>query len=105
MIYSLDELAERIAPVAEKYNIPEVYVFGSYARGEATDESDVDIMVHRTDALLGWAIGGLYEDLRESVGKPIDLMTTQTLEQQHTRERFPWMVERLMRERRLIYAR
>ena len=105
MVYSLDELKERIAPIAKKYNIPAVYVFGSYARGDATEESDVDILLQRTDELAhGWAMGGLYEDLRESIGKPVDLITTQTLEQNNTITRFPWLVESLMRERRLIYA-
>ena len=42
-VYTLEEIAERIAPVARKYNIPKVYVFGSYARGEADPDSDVDL--------------------------------------------------------------
>ena len=35
-VYTIEEIAELIAPVAKKYNIPKVYIFGSYARGEAT---------------------------------------------------------------------
>ena len=45
MIYTLDEIAQRIRPVAEKYHLQAVYVFGSYARGEAKDDSDVDLLV------------------------------------------------------------
>ena len=33
-IYSHDEIKTRITPIAEKYNISTVYIFGSYARGE-----------------------------------------------------------------------
>ncbi|MDR3294725.1 MAG: nucleotidyltransferase domain-containing protein [Clostridiales Family XIII bacterium] len=36
------------APIAIKYQLPTVYLFGSYARGEATDDSDVDILIDRT---------------------------------------------------------
>ena len=36
MVYTLEQLREKITPIAEKYRIPAVYVFGSYARGEAT---------------------------------------------------------------------
>ncbi len=37
MIYSVEELKRQIAPVAEKYGLREVYLFGSYARSEATE--------------------------------------------------------------------
>ena len=37
MIYTLDEIKKRIIPVIEKYSIPAMYLFGSYARGEATE--------------------------------------------------------------------
>ena len=40
MIYTLDEIKSRVLPVIQKYNIPAMYLFGSYARGEATEESD-----------------------------------------------------------------
>ena len=41
MIYTIDEISSRIRPVAEKYHLKAVYLFGSYARGEARDDSDV----------------------------------------------------------------
>ena len=48
MIYTFDQLKELIKPVAEKYSLPAMNLFGSYARGEATDESDVDVIIDRT---------------------------------------------------------
>ena len=38
MIYTIDEISSRIRPVAEKYHLKAVYLFGSYARGEARDK-------------------------------------------------------------------
>ena len=35
----------RIAPIAPKYGLKAVYLFGCYARGEATDSSDIDLIV------------------------------------------------------------
>lgn len=106
MIYTIEQIKERIVPIAEKYRLPAVYLFGSYARGEATDTSDVDILVDKTGtALKGLlAMGGLYNDLSEAVGKPIDLLTTGALEQKSTRERTPWLIENLNRERVQIYG-
>lgn len=105
MILTVDELKNRIAPIAKKYELRAVYLFGSYARNEATDDSDVDILIDRTDSKIKgmFDMGGLYNDLSKSIGKEIDLVTTQTLEQANTRRRTPLFVENLQTERLKIY--
>jgi predicted nucleotidyltransferase len=45
VIYSIDELKRKIAPIAEKYNLPAVYIFGSYARNEATEVQSCDTVI------------------------------------------------------------
>ena len=42
-IYTIEELREIITPIAIQHNVEKVYLFGSYARGEATENSDVDL--------------------------------------------------------------
>ncbi len=105
VVYTIEQLKERIAPVASKYSLPAVYLFGSYAKGEATEDSDVDILVDKTGTSLRgmFAMGGLYNDLCEAVGKPVDLVTTGALEQPSTRERTPWFVDNINNERVKIY--
>ena len=44
-ILTLERIAEIVKPVAEKYQVEAIYLFGSYARGEATAESDLDFLV------------------------------------------------------------
>ena len=106
MIYTMEELTQKIAPIARKYDIPAVYIFGSYARNEATENSDVDVLIQRKGSkIVGWMIGALYEDLSECLGKELDLITTETLEQENTKERTPWLIDNLLKERRLIYAK
>jgi len=106
MIYTIEQLKERIIPVAEKYQLRAVYLFGSYARNEATEGSDVDILIDKTDSIVkGWIIGGLYSDLCESIGKQVDMVTTGALEQDNAKERTPWLVENVLRERVKIYDR
>lgn len=104
MIFSIDELTQRIAPVAEKYGIRSVYLFGSYARNEATDASDVDILIDRTGSKIKgmFDMGGLYSELREKLGKDIDIVTTHMLEQKSTQERTPWFAENVKTEMRKI---
>lgn len=41
---SIEDIKEKVAPIAEKYDISQMYLFGSYVRGEETEESDVDIV-------------------------------------------------------------
>ena len=45
MIYTAEEIRRRITPVAVRYRLKAEYLFGSYARGEATDESDVELLI------------------------------------------------------------
>jgi len=105
MVFSIEELRKRIGPVAQKYGLRAVYLFGSYARNEATDDSDVDILIDRSGSNIKglFDMGGLYEDLRTGVGKEIDLVTVQTLEQESTKNRTPWFVENVRAEMRKIY--
>lgn len=106
MIYTLDEIRQRIRPVAEKYRLRAVYVFGSYARGEAREDSDVDLLVDLAGADLSgfFAIGGLYNDLEMALQKKIDLVTTESLEQPCRRMSDKLFREIVNKERREIYA-
>jgi predicted nucleotidyltransferase len=103
----MEQLKERIVPIAIKYQLPTVYLFGSYARGEATDDSDVDILIDRTGSPIRTAfqMGGLYEDLSTAIEKAVDLVTTRVLEQESTRQRTPWFVENLSKDKVIIYER
>ena len=87
MVYTLDEIASRVTPVAEKYHLKAVYVFGSYARGEATEESDIDFLIDDTDADYSepWAAGGIYVAFEKAVGKNIDLVETEVFNPNHRR--------------------
>ncbi len=106
MILTIDEIKSCVAPIAQKYALKAVYIFGSYARNEATAESDIDILVDRTDSNIKglFDMGNLYNDLCESIGKEIDLVTTHTLNQNSTRNRIPMFVENLQEERIQVYG-
>lgn len=52
MICTLDEIRRIIVPIAQKYNLSAVYLFGSYARGTAREDSDLDLLVDTTGARI-----------------------------------------------------
>ena len=106
MVYSVNELTEIIRPIAEKYGLKAVFLFGSYARGEATENSDIDLLVDTTGTQIKslLALGALYHDLEEALKKEIDLITVSALEQ---RVQMPSEVsfrENVKRERVELYA-
>lgn len=49
MVYTIDEIKAKIEPIAKQYNLSKVYLFGSYARGEEDENSDVDIALELED--------------------------------------------------------
>lgn len=83
MIYTIEEIRMLIKPVAEKYKLPAVYLFGSYARGTATENSDVDLLVDTTGTELKslMSLGALYCELESILKKNIDLITVSSLQQ------------------------
>ena len=106
MIYTLKELQDRILPIAEKYRIPAMYVFGSYARGDATEHSDIDILFRRKGSeVKGFGMGLLYEDLHAALRKKVDLVTMEALENPEERSRSPWFIHNVEREKVAIYER
>ena len=73
-VYSLDKLKIIIMEVIEKYknDISFCYLFGSYAKGYAKDESDVDICINTT--LTGLKFVGLVENLHQALKKNVDVI-------------------------------
>ena len=78
-VYTFDEIKHIAHPIAQHYNIAALYLFGSYARGEATSHSDIDFLVDRGDLVDLLELGGLFSDLEDAFQKKIHVVTTQML--------------------------
>ena len=76
MVYTIEQIRRIATPIARSYGIKSLSLFGSYARGEATEDSDIDLIVDCGDIRSAFQMGGLYADLSEGLGKPLDLVTT-----------------------------
>ena len=103
--YSVEEIRRRVEPIAKRYKLAAVYLFGSYARGEATADSDVDLLVDLSNSdVRGLVLGGLYNDLEEALGVGVDLVTVASLTQPTAFHSDLVLRANIERERMMIYA-
>lgn len=102
-VYRMEELTEKIRPIAENYKIDKVYLFGSYARGEAIEESDIDLIIN-ADKLKGLKFFGFYEDLKETFQKNVDLITEEQINRSRSNPLYQRFIEELEADRKVIYS-
>ena len=65
----------------QNFNVEEIGIFGSYARNEAVEESDIDILV-KFKKPIGWEFIDLKDFLEQVLGKQVDLVTEKALKPQ-----------------------
>ena len=67
---------EALRHIAAKYGIRRAYLFGSYAKGLANENSDVDLLIEKGRPLSLLMLSGMLQDAREAIGLPVDIVTT-----------------------------
>ncbi len=72
--FDLEELKQIVAPIADKYGLEAVYLFGSQARGDAKPNSDYDFFVKRGKLRTLFQLGVLFSDLQEALHKEVDIV-------------------------------
>jgi len=75
----LNDKREEMLKIATKHGARNVRVFGSVARGEADEQSDVDFLVDMEPGRTLLDMGGLLMDLRELLGYEVDVVTERRL--------------------------
>ena len=71
----LQSKREEILRIAERHGARDVRVFGSAARGEATDQSDIDLLVSTTEQTTPWFPAALVGELERVRGRKVDIVT------------------------------
>lgn len=78
--YTIEEIKAIVEPIAQKYGVERVYLFGSYARGEASENSDVDLRIDKGSLKGMFALCGLYTEIEKALQTKVDILTTGSLE-------------------------
>ncbi len=79
-IYTIDELRSIIVPILDKYGMSHASLFGSYARGQADAESDIDLILFGKPGYRALDVFGVAEDLHRCTGKKVDVYERSELE-------------------------
>ena len=94
-----EQIKSRIIPTLKEAGVVRSSLFGSVARGESNDESDIDILVEfdkeKVPGLFGFV--GLQQDLEDILGRKIDLLTYNSIH--------PFIRDNIMKEQVVIYEK
>ena len=88
------EMTKKVTPALKGRGVVHAFVFGSVARGEATDKSDVDFLVEFEKGRTLLDLAGLHRELEEILGRSVDVVTPDALH--------PMLREDILKERVLI---
>lgn len=104
-IYTQEEIAKIIEPIARNHDIDKIYLFGSYARKEATENSDVDLHVESCTLHGLFALGSLYAELEDALNKKVDIVTTKALVNESNNKNVKDFFDNIKEEEIIIYER
>ncbi len=102
-VLNIDSIRTLLMPVIKKYDIKCMYLFGSYARGEANEDSDVDILIDDYNGKGLMSFLQLQEAMKKQIGKEVDLVEYGAVKKDTTRvgKRF---LEHIERDKVLLYG-
>lgn len=81
MLDLVRENRDQVLSIAERYGATNVRLFGSVARGEDDDQSDIDLIVNMAPGRSLFDLGGLLMELSALLGKRVDITTERGLKQ------------------------
>ena len=90
-----NRIFEEVTSTLVSHGAKRVSIFGSYARGESTPESDLDIIVEFSERKSLLDIVGIEQELSEALDIKIDLLTEKSIS--------PYLIERIKKEMVVIY--
>lgn len=77
---SIEEISREVKPIMEKYGVKSAGLFGSYARGDARADSDIDILVSLGKKPLSlWDFVAFKDELSDKLKKTVDLISDKTI--------------------------
>lgn len=79
-VRTISEIKNIVAKLAAEYGVQRVYLFGSYARGDMTSSSDIDLRIDK-GSVKGLRLAGFLLDLEDTLGCSVDLIPSSSLDE------------------------
>ena len=96
MEISKEKILSKIVSNLKKYNISKISLFGSFARNDNTNDSDIDIIVNFNERKTLLELAKIERELGEQIGIKIDLLTEKSIS--------PYLIDIIKLEEKIIYA-
>lgn len=84
-IYSIEDIRDIVSDIAQQYGVERVWLFGSYARGEARPDSDIDLRIDKGRIRGLFQLSGFHLDIEEKLNARVDVLTTESLDEKFLR--------------------
>ncbi len=107
-MYTTEKIRQKIIPIAKAHNLKAVWLFGSYARGEATESSDIDLLFDREGSDITSLVkaSAMYQDIKELFSVSVDLVSVNALQKKYNSTKTTLkFIENIERERVILYDR
>lgn len=101
---AITEIKKLTEPIFKEYGVEKAYVFGSYARGDYNENSDIDIIISSKNIRSLLIIGAILEALKLVLQKEVDLIEEECFEDEEMDEIDQEFYNKIKKERVMIYG-
>lgn len=98
------EIKKLTEPIFKEYGVEKAYIFGSYARGDYNENSDIDIIISSKNIRSLLMIGAILEALKLVLQKEVDLIEEECFEDEEMDEIDQEFYNKIKKERVMIYG-
>lgn len=96
-MFTIDEIKNRAIPIAKKYGVDSISLFGSYARGDQNENSDLDFLIDKGKIKGLFQYVGFYQELENEFKCHVDVVTSGIEDKD--------FLKRINKDKKVLYVR